>query len=128
MPPRTQHWEDKSDLVLATGTSAITVFEVDMRGRGFLSFKVLPTTEAFTACVLEGKVAFRDAAWVPLVTTAAEWLAVAGMIFGVDGGDLNSLAAGTTGGAIIQQTAYAKMRLRVTAAGDGTVTYSYGAN
>ena len=128
MPPRTQHWEDKSDLVLATGLVAITVFEVDMRGRKFLTFKVLPTTQAFTVCVLEGKVSFRDAAWVPLVTSAAEWTAGAGMVFGADGGDLNVLAAGTTGGAIIQQTAYAMMRLRVTAAGVGTVTYSYGAN
>jgi len=125
---RTQYWQDQKDTTTVTGTSAVTVFEVDMRGRKFLSFKIKPVSEALTACVLEGKVGFGDAAWVTLVSTTAQWTTPSGMVFGADGGDLNALAAGSTGVAIIEQTAFAKMRLRVTAAGVGTIIHSYGAS
>lgn len=128
MPPRTQHWEDKSELTEATGLVAIDLFNVDMRGRKFLTFKILPTTQALTKCELLGQVGFRDKTWVTLISTAAEWVAGAGMLFGIEGGDLNILAAGAPAWAIIEQTAFARLKLQVTAAGVGTITYSYGAN
>ena len=124
---RMREREDLSAGEYTTSTREGTVFEVDMRGRHFVTFKITPATEDLTACKLQGKVAEGDTGWVDLLTSASDWQDAKGMLVGASGEDLASLSAGTTAWAIIQSVGFAALRLRVTAAGDGSLTYSYGA-
>lgn len=125
-----QHGE--KGLSIVTSTSPAVLFEADVRFADWLMFKFTPATEDLTALSIEVEVNDGDDDWMIVANTAIHFTSPSGAIYGAGNKtgpalDLTTCAADTTGWCMVEVVAFSSLRVRLTAAGDGTCTGSWDA-